>query len=72
MSKEFLSEDQLVERFQSDPSFGWLGYINHHSQELIDDYANYCSEHSLSSDSESSAKQFMEEREKLFNESIEN
>ena len=72
MKEEFLSEDQLVERFQSDPSFGWLGYINHHSQELIDDFADFCREHSLSSDSETSAKQFMEEREKLFNESIEN
>jgi len=71
MESEFLSENQLVERFQSDPSFGWLGYINHHSQELIDDFAEYCSEHSLSSDSESSAKDFMKERERLFNESIE-
>ena len=72
MGNIYLSEEELVERFQSDPSFGWLGYINHHSQEMVDDYKEFCQENSLPEEAESSASAFMDEREKIFRENVEN
>lgn len=72
MGNIYLSEEELVERFQSDPSFGWLGYINHHSQEMVDDYKEFCQENSLPEEAESSASAFMDAREKIFSENVEN
>ena len=42
MAKEkFYTEEELVEKVQTG-EFGWLDYINHHSQEWKQEYIVYC------------------------------
>ena len=50
---------------------GWLEYINHHSPEWQEEFNEYCQEHGLTAD-EDTAKQFVDYKDRLMEESMDN
>lgn len=69
-TRDYLSEEQLICGIQEEGK-GWLWYIDHHSDELRNDFAIFCIEEDLDPSLEASASAFIEEREKMFEESLE-
>lgn len=65
------SEEKLIEKVQSG-EYGWKEYITHHSRELSQDYEWYCHHKGLDPDLEESAIRFMEMRNALLDEALEN
>ncbi len=66
----YLSEEQLIAGVQ-DEGKGWLWYIENHSDELRNDYFMFCNDNDLDSSLEDSAKAFMDDRDLMFEESLE-
>ena len=66
----YLSEEQLIAGVQ-DEGKGWLWYIENHSDELRNDYFLFCNDNDLDSSLEDSAKAFMDDRDLMFEESLE-
>ena len=67
---QYLPEEELVEKVQSG-EFGWLEYINHHSSEWQEEFNEYCQEHGLAA-KEDTAKQFVDYKDRLMEESMDN
>ena len=67
---QYLPEEELVEKVQSG-EYGWLEYINHHSLEWQEEFNEYCHDHSLTAD-EDTAKQFVDYKDRLMEESMDN
>lgn len=44
--KEYFTEDELVEKYQSG-EFDWHDYVTHHSKEWDEEYAAFCKENDL-------------------------
>jgi hypothetical protein len=63
------SEDRLVEKMQSG-QYGWKEYIEHHSRELRAEYEAYCQRKGMDATEEASATEFMEMREREFDEAV--
>ncbi len=57
MKKEYFTEDELVEKYQSG-EFNWLDYVTHHSKEWDKEYENFCNEKGLEAN-DSSALDFL-------------
>ena len=55
---KYYPEDELVQKVQSG-EYGWLDYINHHSQEWQEEYTEFCNERNLVVNEES-AEDFIE------------
>ena len=51
-TNKYYSESELVQKKQSG-EFGWLDYVNHHSKEWQNEYADFCRERGLSVGDES-------------------
>lgn len=64
-------EEKLVEKIQSG-EHGWKEYIYHHSRELSQEYERYCHRKGLNPGLEESAAGFMEMRDALLDEALEN
>lgn len=64
-------EEKLVEKIQSG-EYGWKEYIYHHSRELSQEYERYCQRKGLDPGLEESAADFMEMRDTLLDEALEN
>ena len=58
-SNVYLSEEQLVELFQQQ-KINWVQYVEHHSEEMKNDYREYCLDNDLDCKSEQSARQYLE------------
>ncbi len=54
-TNKYYPESELVQKKQSG-EFGWLDYVNHHSKEWQDEYAEFCKEHNLYVGDESAEK----------------
>ena len=67
---QYLPEEELVEKVQSG-EYGWLEYINHHSPEWQEEFNEYCHDHGLTAD-EDTAKQFVDYKDRLMEESMDN
>ena len=67
---QYLPEEELVEKVQSG-EYGWLEYINHHSPEWQEEFNEYCQEHGLTADKDT-AKQFVDYKDRLMEESMDN
>ena len=67
---QYLPEEELVEKVQSG-EYGWLEYINHHSPEWQEEFSEYCQEHGLTANEET-AKQFVDYKDRLMEESMDN
>ena len=46
-TNKYYSESELVQKKQSG-EFGWLDYVNHHSKEWQNEYADFCKDRGLS------------------------
>ena len=57
---KFYTEDELVQKMQSG-EYGWLDFVNHHSQEWIDEYEEFCRSRNLMV-SNSTAEQFVDHK----------
>lgn len=64
-------EETLIEKMQSG-EYGWKEYITHHSRELSQEYEWYCHSKGLAPNLEESASSFMEMRNALLDEAMEN
>lgn len=64
-------EEKLIEKVQSG-EYGWKEYISHHSRELSQEYEWYCHRKGLNPGLEESAAAFMEMRNALLDEALEN
>lgn len=64
-------EEKLIEKVQSG-EYGWKEYISHHSRELSQEYEWYCHRKGLDPVLEESAAAFMEMRNALLDEALEN
>lgn len=64
-------EETLIEKIQSG-EYGWKEYIGHHSRELSQEYDRYCHNKGLDPNLEESATCFMEMRNALLDEALEN
>ncbi len=69
-ASNYLSEEQLIFGIQEEGK-SWLWYIEHHSDELRERYTVFCMEEDLDSSLEDSATAFIDERERMFEESLE-
>jgi len=58
-SDVYLSEEQLVELFQQH-QINWVQYVEHHSEEMKNDYKEYCLDNDLDRKSEQSARLYLE------------
>lgn len=58
-SKVYLSEEQLVELFQQQ-KMNWVQYVELHSEEMKDDYRDYCIVNGIDCKSEQSARQYLQ------------
>ena len=58
-SNVYLSEEQLVELFQQQ-KINWVQYVEHHSEEMKNDYREYSLDNELDCKSEQSARQYLE------------
>ncbi|WP_262280760.1 hypothetical protein [Hallella absiana] len=66
-SDDYPSEEQLVELFQQH-KINWVQYVEHHSEDMKNDYREYCLDNDLDLDykSEQSARQYLEHIENFF------
>lgn len=64
-------EEELIEKVQSG-EYGWKEYICHHSRELSQEYERHCHRKGLDPGLEESAAGFMEMRDGLLDEALEN
>lgn len=64
-------EEQLIEKVQSG-EYGWKEYVSHHSRELSQEYERYCIRKALDPSLEETAVGFMEMRNALLDEALEN
>lgn len=55
---KYYTEDELVQKVQSG-EYGWLDFVNHHSQEWTEEYEEFCRSRNLEI-SNSSAEQFVD------------
>lgn len=69
-TKDYLSEEQLICGIQEEGK-SWLWYIEHHSDEMRNAYTIFCLDEDLDPSLEGSAVAFIEERERMFAESLE-
>lgn len=67
----FYDEDRVIQIMQEEGK-GWLFYVSHNTQELFEEYLDFCSDKTLDPTEEDSAYAFMEERERFFDEALEN
>lgn len=58
-SNVYLSEEQLVELFQQQ-KINWVQYVEHHSEEMKNDYKEFCLANDLDCKSEQSARLYLE------------
>lgn len=63
-SNVYLSEEQLVELFQQH-KINWVQYVELHSEEMKDDYRDYCIVNGIDCKSEQSARQYLQHIENL-------
>ena len=54
---KYYPESELVQKLQ-DGEYGWLEYVNHHSKEWQDEYAEFCQQNSMTV-GEASAEKFV-------------
>ena len=55
--EKFYTEEELIEKMESG-EFGWLDYVNHHTQAWKEEYIEYCDLNGLSIGNDS-AEQFV-------------
>jgi hypothetical protein len=67
----FYGEEKTIEIMQEQKK-GWLFYVSHNTPELLEEYHEYCEDNNLDKEKEESASAFMDYREKLFEEALEN
>ncbi len=65
---KYYPEDILVQKIQNG-EYNYLDYINHHSLEWQEEYADYCLKHSLSICTES-AEEFVHYKDKQLEEAM--
>lgn len=53
--RQYYSEDELVQKVQ-DGEFGWLDFVNHHSEEWVEEYEMFIREHNLVVSNDSAEK----------------
>ncbi len=53
--KEFYTEEECIEMME-EGKWGWLEYVNHHSEEWREEYIRYCQENGLLVGDESAAE----------------
>lgn len=63
-SNVYHSEEQLVELFQQH-KINWVQYVELHSEEMKDDYRDYCIVNGIDCKSEQSARQYLKHIENL-------
>ncbi len=68
MTKKFYPEEILIEKMESG-EFDWLDYVNYHSQEWRDDFADYCKQRNLPINNDS-AEAFIRHKESELEEAI--
>ena len=66
----FYGEDRVIEIMQEEDK-GWLFYVGHNTQELFNEYIEYCTDKELDPTEEDSAKAFIDYREQVFEEAFE-
>lgn len=59
MEEQYFEESELIQKMQEE-NHDMLWYIEHHSEELREEYAEFCEANEVSSSSLSSAISFME------------
>lgn len=67
---DFYGEERCMDLYYNDSNFGWLGYVNHNTPEIKEDYVAFCKENGLDEGLESSADRFITNREELFEKSL--
>jgi len=60
----YLSEEQLVELFQQH-LINWVQYVELHSEEMKNDYREYCLDNGIDCKSEQSARRYLQHIENL-------
>lgn len=63
-SNVYLSEEQLVELFQQH-QINWVQYVEHHSEDMKNDYREYCLDNNLDCKRENAARQYLQHIESL-------
>lgn len=63
-SNVYLSEEQLVELFQQH-QINWVQYVEHHSEDMKNDYREYCLDNNLDCKCENAARQYLQHIESL-------
>lgn len=63
-SNVYLSEEQLIELFQQH-QINWVQYVEHHSEDMKNDYREYCLDNYLDCKSEDAARQYLQHIESL-------
>lgn len=67
----FYGEERTIQIMQKEGK-GWLFYVSHNTPETFDDYLEYCTDNVLDPTEETSAEAFINERERIFEEALEN
>ena len=65
VDQEYYSEDELIERKQNDPKFGWFDYVYHFSPEWREEYIEFCRQRGMEIESEMNALAYIAFREDL-------
>ncbi len=68
MRKKFYPEEVLIEKMENG-EFDWLDYVNYHSQEWQDEFAEYCEQRNLPITSDS-AEAFVRYKENELEEAM--
>ncbi len=53
--KEFYPEEELIAKMERG-EYGWLDYVNHHSEEWREEYIRYCQDNGIAVGDESAAE----------------
>lgn len=67
----FYGEDRVIQIMQNEGK-SWLFYVSHNTQDLFEEYLEYCTDNVLDPTEEESAEAFIEERERVFEEALDN
>lgn len=70
MENIYYGEEKTIEIMQEENK-GWLFYVSHNTEELFEEYIEYCTDKELDPTEEDSAKAFIDYRDKVFEESME-
>lgn len=70
MENIYYGEEKTIEIMQEENK-GWLFYVSHNTEELFEEYIEYCTYNSLDPTEENSAKAFIDYRDQIFEESFE-